>query len=74
MRVAEYDPLRGEGEAYAALPIEGGTTVTAKRYLGQIHAFTANLAGVMDEGKRSLEHAARYLRQVFRTGWEPRLW
>lgn len=70
----EYDPLRDEGEAYAARLIEGGVPVTCRRYLGQIHAFTANLSGVMDQGKASMEHAGRQLRQAFRAGWEPRMW
>lgn len=71
---AEYDPLRDEGEAYAALLVKGGTTVMTERYPGQIHAFTANLAGAMDQGKQSLEHTAMLLRQAFRAGWQPRLW
>lgn len=71
---AEYDPLRDEGEAYAARLVESGNSVTTKRYLGQIHAFTANLAGVIDQGRQSLEEAGAQLRRSFRTGWEPRLW
>jgi acetyl esterase len=71
---AEYDPLRDEGEAYAQRLREAGVAVTATRYAGQIHAFAANLAGAMDEGRRALEDAGRHLRQAFRTGWQPRLW
>jgi acetyl esterase len=36
---AEHDPLRDEGEHLAALLAEGGGSVTATRYLGQIHGF-----------------------------------
>ena len=71
---AEYDPLRDEGEAYAAELRRSGTTVTSMRYPGQIHGFATNLAGAMDEGKRALEQAGRHLRQAFRAGWSPRLW
>ena len=71
---AEYDPLRDEGEAYAAMLERAGTAVTVKRYPGQIHAFTANLAGAMDQGRQSVEDAAMLLRHTFRAGWQPRLW
>jgi acetyl esterase len=70
----EYDPLRDEGEAYAARLLEAGGTATVARYDGQIHAFAANLAGVMDEGRRAVEDAGRHLRTVFRRGWSPRPW
>ncbi|MBU2074684.1 MAG: alpha/beta hydrolase [Actinobacteria bacterium] len=36
---AEHDPLRDEGELLAVRLAEAGVTVTATRYLGQVHGF-----------------------------------
>jgi acetyl esterase len=71
---AEFDPLRDEGEAYAARLQEAGVPVEVRQYAGHIHAFAANLAGVMDDGRSALEAAGQYLRRVFRLGWTPKLW
>ncbi len=52
---AEHDPLRDEGELYAARLAEAGVPVTVSRYAGANHGFVANFSwlpefhGVFDE-------------------------
>ncbi len=61
---AEHDPLRDEGEAYAArLQAEGVTTVL-KRFPGVIHGFF-NMSGVIDLGKQAIADAGAALREAF---------
>jgi acetyl esterase len=71
---AEFDPLRDEGEAYAARLRSSRVEATVKRYDGQIHSFATSLAGVIDEGRTVIEEVGMRLRQVFRAGWQPRVW
>jgi acetyl esterase len=47
---AGFDPLRDEGEAYAALLAEHGVPVTSKRYPSMIHGFF-NLVGAGREAR-----------------------
>lgn len=58
---AELDPLRDEGEAYAAALREAGVEVDAVRYAGQVHFFVG-LAGVLDDGRDALDRAGAALR------------
>lgn len=58
---AEYDPLRDEGEAYAERLSAAGVSVTAKRYVGLIHA-CFQMGGVIDRSRSVIDDVARSLR------------
>ncbi|MFC7474462.1 alpha/beta hydrolase [Dankookia sp. GCM10030260] len=61
---AEYDPLRDEGEAYAAKLAEAGVPVACTRWLGLNHGFYF-WAGKVDRASAALAEAAGWLREVF---------
>jgi acetyl esterase len=61
---AEYDPLRDEGEAYAARLREAGVPVELVRHDGMFHGFVSMFA-VLDQGKQALAVASQRLRAAF---------
>jgi acetyl esterase len=61
---AAFDPLRDEGEAYAARLREAGTPVTLRRVAGQVHGFV-NLVGVSESSRRTVIEIARDTREMF---------
>ncbi|MHC4401943.1 MAG: alpha/beta hydrolase [Planctomycetota bacterium] len=61
---AEYDPLRDEGEAYAARLREAGAPVTLTRYDGMIHAFIRRPAD-FDKAQVAVRQVAAALKEAF---------
>jgi acetyl esterase len=62
---AEFDPLRDEGEAYAARLRDSGVAVDARRYDGQIHGFFS-MTEIIDRAKDAQADAAKALRAALR--------
>lgn len=61
---AEFDPLRDEGNAYAARLREAGVPVTHKQYAGQIHGFL-HMNELIPDGRAAVEACSEILRDVF---------
>ena len=61
---AEFDPLRDEGDAYAAKLAAVGAPVSHVRFSGQFHGFLS-LADFVDDGKAALSMSASLLRAAF---------
>jgi acetyl esterase len=58
-----FDPLRDEGEAYAAALQQAGTPVTLRRFEGLVHGF-ANMAGVSRACRDAVVEIASMLRHL----------
>jgi acetyl esterase len=58
-----FDPLRDEGEDYAAALQAAGTPVTLRRFDGLVHAFI-NMAGVSQACRAAVEEIASMLRHM----------
>ena len=62
---AEFDPLRDEGEAYAARLREAGVPVTLKRWDGMIHGFFG-MTGIIDQSGPAIAEVAAAVRAAVR--------
>lgn len=61
---AEIDPLRDEGEAYAARLNQAGVSATLTRYPGVAHEFFG-MAAIIDKAKQAVAEAATGLNKGF---------
>ena len=60
---AQWDPLRDDGEAYAARLHRAGVPVQATRYRDATHGFLG-FAATVPSGDRALQQAADFLREA----------
>ena len=66
MITAEFDPLRDEGEAYAAQLRAAGVEVEQRRYDGMIHGFFG-CPGAFDASRDAIAFVGTALRRAFGT-------
>jgi acetyl esterase len=59
--IAEHDPLRDEGLAYAAALEAAGVPVTVRRYHDQIHAFFL-FVNIMESANQAVSEIAAWIR------------
>jgi acetyl esterase len=69
---AGQDPVRDDGERYAAKLQAAGTPVTHLRYPGTVHSFML-YAGALATGREAIEAVAARLRAIFHEGGNPAL-
>jgi acetyl esterase len=65
--VAEYDPLRDEGIAYAERLRQAGNRVELTNYEGMVHPFFS-MSGALDVGKQAIAQASVALKEAFAAG------
>lgn len=68
---AGFDPLRDEGEAYAAALAAAGVKVTARRFEGMIHSFV-NMVGVGRSAPAAMAEVAAALKNALQSTGNPR--